>query len=271
MKSTRLIGALACAAALCSAAPASAAETEIVTEADVTRQLEGTPPAGDWVIYTRPATPGVATFQNGPQDPPLGSGSLNLTTVGGSDKVWAFNYEHVGTKLSDVDTISYATYRQAGNLQQVTALNLEIDFNGPSVTGGFSTLVFEPVYNTAQGAVVSGEWQDWDADGSGRWWSTQAINGQGPGATGANMRTWDQIVENNPDAVVIGGMGLNQGSGNPTLVASSDALTFDETTYDFEPTPASKDDCKNGGWESYGDRFKNQGDCVSSFAPGRDD
>jgi len=38
------------------------------------------------------------------------------------------------------------------------------------------------------------------------------------------------------------------------------------TTYDFEPptTPASKDECKNGGWQSFSTpTFKNQGQCVS--------
>lgn len=36
------------------------------------------------------------------------------------------------------------------------------------------------------------------------------------------------------------------------------------TAYDFEPTPATKDDCKKGGWERYG--YRNQGQCVSSVA-----
>jgi hypothetical protein len=34
---------------------------------------------------------------------------------------------------------------------------------------------------------------------------------------------------------------------------------------DAEPFPASKDQCKNGGWQTY-DVFKNQGDCVSWVA-----
>ena len=31
--------------------------------------------------------------------------------------------------------------------------------------------------------------------------------------------------------------------------------------------PASKDDCRNGGWRDFG-TFKNQGDCVSHVATG---
>ena len=36
---------------------------------------------------------------------------------------------------------------------------------------------------------------------------------------------------------------------------------------DAPPLPTSKDQCKNGGWQTYG-VFKNQGDCVSFVATG---
>jgi hypothetical protein len=36
---------------------------------------------------------------------------------------------------------------------------------------------------------------------------------------------------------------------------------------DPPPLPTSKDQCKNGGWQSFG-VFKNQGDCVSFVATG---
>jgi hypothetical protein len=35
-----------------------------------------------------------------------------------------------------------------------------------------------------------------------------------------------------------------------------------------EPVPTSKDECKNGGWRSFG-AFKNQGDCVSFVNAGK--
>jgi hypothetical protein len=37
------------------------------------------------------------------------------------------------------------------------------------------------------------------------------------------------------------------------------------TIHDAQPLPTTKDQCKNGGWKSYG-VFKNQGDCVSFVA-----
>jgi hypothetical protein len=258
-------------AALAMTATASVAQT-VVQEEDTVRQAENTPPANNWVIFTRAGTPPTAAaFVTGPATTPLGVGSLQLTTTTGAEKVFAFNFDHIGTKLSDLGELSYSTYRSAGSFQQVAALNLVIDFNGPDVAGGFSTLVFEPVYNTDQGAVVSGEWQDWIASGSGVWWSTRAINGQCAGATSTCDKTWSEILANNPDAVVLGGFGVNQGSGNPGLVTAVDALKIAGVTYDFEPTitPQSKDDCKNGGFQnSNRPTFDNQGQCVS-FVNGR--
>jgi hypothetical protein len=257
---------------------AAADTTDVVTEDDVTRQAENTPPTDNWVLYTRAGTPPTAAaFGVGPGAPPLGIGSLYLTTVTGSEKVQLFNYDRAGTPLADLEEISYSTYRSAGSAQQAAALNITIDSNG-AAPGGFATLVFEPVYNTAQGPVVSGEWQDWIASGSGIWWSTQPINGQCAGATAACDKTWDEIVANNPDAL-IGSIGVNQGSGNGGLVTAVDALTVgaeDNTvTYDFEPyeVAQAKGDCKNGGWEGLtradGSSFKNQGDCIQYVITGK--
>ena len=55
---------------------------------------------------------------------------------------------------------------------------------------------------------------------------------------------------------------------SPVLI---DNTQINGTTYTYEPPP-TKNDCKNGGWknltDSNGQKFKNQGDCVSSFATG---
>ncbi len=54
--------------------------------------------------------------------------------------------------------------------------------------------------------------------------------------------------------------------GNQTVLVDNIQINTDVVT--FEPnTPATKDECKNGGWQSLedadGNPFKNQGDCVS--------
>jgi hypothetical protein len=251
-----------------------AATTVVVTEDDIARQAENTPPANNWVLYTRNA--GTGQFISGHGTPPSGVGSLQLDTPTGVDKVYLFNYEHVGTPLANIDAISYSTYRFDGSLQQVTALNIQVDYNG-SAAGGFTTLVFEPVYNTAQGAVVSDQWQNWDAYNGGNaiWWSTSNI----PGVCAFTCYvTWGDIVTSNPDAGILGGFGVNQGSGNPALSAAVDALTLgiegNTTTYDFEPyrVATDKDQCKNAGWQDLsradGSSFENQGDCIQYFNTG---
>ena len=256
MQKSRLIGALALACALIPAGTALAA-TETVTEAEVVRQAENTPPTNNWVLYTRNA--GSGQFVPGPAPAPLGTGSLKLVTPTGADKVFLFNYDHVGTLLSDIDAIGYSTYRDSGaSPNQVPAINVQVDVNG-AADGGFTTLVYEPVYN---GTVVEDAWQAWDADG-GNWWSTRAI----PGVCAFDCFVpWSVIVAANPDAVIAGGAGVNQGSGNPALNADADALTIDETTYDFE---ANAEACKKGAWADHTNpTFKNQGDCVSYLATG---
>ncbi len=52
-----------------------------------------------------------------------------------------------------------------------------------------------------------------------------------------------------------------------------DNVMINSTTYTFEPAP-TKDSCKKGGWQNFTSSpglFKNQGDCVSFFANGKND
>jgi hypothetical protein len=77
------------------------------------------------------------------------------------------------------------------------------------------------------------------------------------------------VVAGNPNAIVLG-IGANVGSFNPGYDVGVDGIEFNDTTWNFEippPMTSTKDDCKNGGWETYG-VFKNQGDCVSWIATG---
>jgi hypothetical protein len=217
----------------------------VVTEDDIVRQAENTEPTNNWVLFTR-TVDSVGAIEPGPGVPPVGPSSLHLTTPTSSDKVFIFNYDHIGTALADIDAMSYATYRTSGTTaNQVPSLNLQIDFNGPAVDGGFATLVWEPVYNTGQGAIVDGTWQNWDAinAGAGVWWSTRDINGQCAGATTLCWKSWDYIIANNPDATILGGFGINQGSGNPALIAATDALTIGvngaTTVYNFDIVTAA--------------------------------
>jgi hypothetical protein len=219
----------------------AAAITEVISECDVVRAPENTPPTNAWMLYTRNA--GTGNFVNGPGNPPLSGGSLQLTTPTGADKVFLFNYEHIGTPLSSINAINYSTYQISGptppaSSAQVPAINIEVDINGGTLnTGEYTTLVFEPVYNTNQGSVAPGVWQNWDAYNGGNaiWWSSRAI----PGVCASSCYvTWNAIIASNPNATIVGGFGVNQGSGNPGLTAATDALTIgyagNAYTYNFD-------------------------------------
>ena len=254
--------------------------TIVVTEADVTRQVEDTPPTDNWVLYTRVGTPPTAgQFTVGPGDPPLGSGSFSMRLAASTEKVQLFNYDHMGTPLASITEISYATYKDPASSFPLPAINIQIDKNGGAlVAGDFSTLVFEP-YHQPGFVDVSGVWQTWDAinGGNGQWWST------GPLATNpcpqSNPCSWNELVAAYPGATIVGGFGINAGSGNAGLIGSADALSITyggtSVTYDFEEyrVATNKDACKNGGWQNVrradGSRFKNQGDCVSYVNTGR--
>ena len=270
--------ALIAAAALTAATLGYAAVCDrvVITEDDIARQPENTLPTKNWVLYTRNA--GNGAFRTGPATPPSGVGSFETVTPTGNDKATLFNFDHVGTPLADIDAMSYATYRDTGaSANQVPAINIQVDVNG-AAAGGFTTLVFEPVYNTNQGTIVDDTWQTWDAYAGGQaiWWSSNPI----PSAPNRDtFVSWDTIVAANPNAVIVGGFGVNQGSGNPALTASSDVLSIgyngECVTYDFEPfeVATDKETCKNGGWKTLrradGSTFKNQGDCIQYANTGK--
>lgn len=256
----------------------------VVTEADITRQAENTPPTDNWVLYTRtPASYGAFTV--GPDTPPIGVGSLETRTPTGADKVFLNNYDYAGKLLSGISQLGYSTYQFSNSTpsdpRQLPAINIAICQNGVDSNGaclGFTTLVYEPVYNDGNQAVAPDVWQTWDAFG-GVWWSTRPLNGMPcSGAVVACMQDLSTIIANNPNAVIIS-VGINQGSGNGGLNAATDALTLTYdgscTTYDFEPfrVAATKDDCKDQNYKNFrradGSTFKNQGQCIQYVNTGK--
>ena len=84
---------------------AASTHNVVVTESDISRQLEDTPPLRNWVFYYRPPT-STGVFRTGPGNPPLGVGSFEMTTVLVTDKGTLFNYNHVGTRLADISAIN---------------------------------------------------------------------------------------------------------------------------------------------------------------------
>lgn len=251
--------------------------TIIVAEASVVRQLENSAPTNNWVLYTRLGTPASsAQFISGPAAPPLGVGSYRSQLALGSEKAFLFNFDHVGTPLSSITGLSYATYNNNAAIVALPAINIQIDVNGGTLNAGeFRTLVYEP-YQQGPFVNTPGIWRNWDAynGGAGKWWSTGVSS-----CPQSLPCTWTTLVASFPGATITGGFGINAGSGNAGLDASVDALSIayggGRVTYNFDPfvTPASKESCTNGGWQSVtradGSPFRNQGDCISYLNNGR--
>ncbi|HWL34389.1 MAG TPA: hypothetical protein VNP89_12370 [Gaiellaceae bacterium] len=197
----------------------------------------------------------------------LGSGSLELTTdATTAAKADYFTFAHAGTLLANVTDLSYWTYQAATPQPPIAAVSyqLQIDANG-AADGGFTTLVYEPYWN---GVVAPASWQQWDVD-AGQFWSSRSVTDGTcvlvAGAGGPPLYGLAAVKTLCPNAVVLG-IGVNIGTFNPGYTVATDGVTFNDTTYDFElgRRPSSKDECKDGGWQSFNDpAFKNQGECVS--------
>ncbi len=220
---------------------------------------------------------GTVSFVPGPATPPLGTGSLQMTTTDAYEssqaKAQLFNYSYIGTPLADIDALSFWAYKSSSSTNsaaQTMGLNIEVDYVGDGIS--FTTLVFEPIYQSGgPSALLTDTWQYWNAynSGNGIWWSTKSI----PGVCAFDCFVpWSTIIASNPNAKISGGLGFNVGSGWVGQSSeNADALVVsvsgNETIYDFEataPPPTDKDQCKNGGWQQFSSpAFKNQGQCVS--------
>ena len=288
-RSIKLLGAIALAAtAACIADPTSpstisaarhianvseaSTRTVVVTESDIAREQEDFPPTRSWVFYYRFILTSTGAFVLGPGNPPLGVGSFEMRTPSSADKGTLFNFDHVGTRISDITAISYATYRNQPTPGGVAlpSINIQIDKNGgaiPSVV--FMTLVYEPYINNV--SIQDGVWQTWNTI-PGIWWATRPITR--PDGTVCQPHSctlsWSEIVAAMPNATILGGFGVNQGSGNGGLVGATDALTIgyggNTWVYDFEPFRSGDGDdgCKNAGDDERrgdGSSVKSEGNC----------
>ncbi|HZV27632.1 MAG TPA: hypothetical protein VFG00_15245 [Acidothermaceae bacterium] len=205
---------------------------------------------------------------------PSGAGALQLTTDLTTTSKAQFLHA-ANTPLSTVNELSYYTKQVTPpgpiadpSYQLITLLN---------GTTGFTTLVFEPYQNPAQGPVLNNTWQPWDV-ASGLFWSTRTVtcqNGVIVGTPGGPASyTLAQITSICPNALVAG-FGVNIGSNNPGYNVETDLFNFNGTVYDFEPyaVATSKSDCKDGGWSMLhradGSTFQNQGDCIQYTNTGK--
>lgn len=229
-----------------------------------------------WAFVQETAV-GTGQMVAGPDAPPLGGGSANLTVNSTGGMILGVA-DFAGTPLADIETLTYSTYRTAGSAALAIALQINVDTDLTDANVGWQgRLVYEPYYTHA---VATGAWQTWntqDDAGTGNWWFTGAP-GNATCSIG-NPCTWSEVLAAFPNAGVhptLGAVGLKAGSGWASgFDGNVDALSIalaggNSVTYDFELAndPDDKDDCKDGGWAAYG--FRNQGQCIRFVNTGKD-
>ena len=175
---------------------------------------------------------------------PFGVDGLGVTTPGGNDKANIATDQYAGRNLSDLGGLLYRAYRSSastGPKNQLPSMQISIDANGGTLAdGGFTTLVFEPVYQPVNDAFED-TWQRWDAfaGGDAIWWSTRPIPGAQTQSTYVPIKT---IVAANPNAKILQ-LVINQGSGNGGLRSAVDGIDLKlgttSTTFDFGQTARS--------------------------------
>jgi hypothetical protein len=200
---------------------------------------------GDWAFDTRDAGGGIiantGSMVTGPAGQPLGTGSANLITPGGTGDTGSElrNTGYVGTALSSITALSYSTYATSWNGQQLPYLVLYVSSG--------NRLWFEPTYSPSQGAVALNTWQTWNAL-SGNWYEDA-----GPGHPGvANVVSWSTILAANLGVTLVnqsgnglGGVRISDGfaSAGQTFNENVDAFTIgisgQNTTFNFDPAAAT--------------------------------
>lgn len=258
------------------ATTALADSTVVVTANDLESSVVAAHTNGKWFFYNDNLDVidnSLGSFVVGPETPPVGMGSAQISTTGTGRPNLA-TYRFSGTPLADITTLAFSTYNPSagngGSAARSGYLHFNVDFNGSDTWQ--RRLVFVPSLN---GTVIQDEWQEWDAlnDGNALWLysgPTWPITGE-PGTT---PKTWSQILTDYPGVrvrVTDAFMGIRVGEPYPDgYTENIDAFRFGTaagvTTFDFEPlvSPTDKDQCKKGGWMTFNNpSFKNQGQCVS--------
>lgn len=218
----------------------------------------------------------LGSFVTGPVAPPVGMGSAQIS-VSGTQRRNLATYQFSGTPLSNITELKYSTYNSSvgnpGSSQRSGYLQFNVDFNGTDTWQ--KRLTYVPSNN---GTVTQNNWNQWDAiNGGNALWTYSGATWPGSGGSGFTPKTWDQIKSEYPGVRIrVSDSQLSIRVGEPYAdgyTENIDKFIFGTVSstkvFDFEPTVSliNKDQCKNGGWMTSNTTiYKNQGDCVSSFA-----
>ncbi len=169
------------------------------------------------------------SFVDGPGEPPLGTGSVRLSTI--DDLGSAIDNDLFdGLPIAEISALSFATYVEdgAGGADGVPSVEFEILF-GEGIELDTATLVFEPK-NTVDAPVVPDDWQTWDAVGDDARWAVE----DGPGCDETCLMSWSDVLAAFPGARILGLLVVRSGSGASDAAGHRDALNVNGLIYNFE-------------------------------------
>lgn len=225
-------GALALGLTVVLATPALAAPAVIHVPSDFNPALSDTRASGHYAVQ--------------------GTG-LHIWTDNNSSFAKVAEYVDTDVPLEDVGepTLNYTT--TSGTIPP--GFQLQVDFDDDGTIDGI--LVGEPTFYG----------NNWWLNNAAKTFVKAGAPHTGGGFGSPYYGTLAEWRANFPDAQVLAfGFSLGSGVLGDYLLNS---IEFAGTTYTFaaDVVLTSKDQCKNGGWAaSYPTTYKNQGECVSSFA-----
>lgn len=204
------------------------------------------PSSPDWqVVDDNVAGNFTEAFVTGPATPPLGNGSFNLQLSSASAGAILVAQKYGGTRLADIDTLSYSTYGNSTTQAMSFQINYDPDLTTTEATW-YGRLVYEP-YQNGNVVVPINTWSTWDMinGGSGLWWASPNGNSLvDDTCPQANPCTWTQLIAAYPNIGIRNDAGtaimFKAGSNWNGFNGNVDNFTFgltggDTDIYDFEP------------------------------------
>lgn len=200
-----------------------------------------------WFLAAENTAGGSGSFVHGPGTPPNGGGSARLQIPTSANGYILAREGLGGTRLDQLTSLSYSTYRTAGGPALAPSFFLTVDNDLNDADTGFKgRLNYEP-YHTE--TVNTGVWQTWTPfTATSNWWFSNGTLATASGCTMLNPCSLTEVLAAFPNAgfrnALGSPMGFKVGSGwAGGFDGNVDSLLIgtnsQETLYDFEADPVT--------------------------------
>ena len=232
-----------------------------------------------WFFYddvTNALNNALGSFVTGPATAPLGIGSAQISTTAvvppatattGSGTILVTG-AFKGTRLSNITSLSYSTYRATTVTDPSIDLSLQFDIDNDATdanTSYMGRLVYEPYFSHT---VTTGAWQTWNpmdnatTGQGGNWWFSRGTLATASGCSQNTPCTWAKVLQAFPNAAISGGTDFKAGTWSSDFTGNVDAFSIgiasgaaiNVTTVDFDPAavvvvppPPTPAPARNGG------------------------